>query len=252
MLTIKQLTALKRRWMRKVFFTVGTVMALAAIAAGVALATGVTLPFSGDGNTINGCYSTGGALKLETPSSPTCPSGYVAIHWNVTGPQGPAGPQGIQGATGATGATGPMGATGPAGVTGATGATGATGPAGAAGFSDAYVGSNDASVGILRSPGGDYEVVAVRVPAGNYVVTATSELFDRDNSGNSNCTLLADATPLDGLSGSVEDEESQSMAFSGVASLPSGGKFSISCFTFQDGIEMRNSKIIALKVTNLH
>jgi hypothetical protein len=32
-----------------------------AFAAGVA----VTLPFSGDGNTINGCYSSGGALKVK-------------------------------------------------------------------------------------------------------------------------------------------------------------------------------------------
>ena len=111
---------------------------------------------------------------------------------------------------------------------------------------------HDASVGILHSPGGDYEVVSVDVPAGNYVVTATSELYDFDNSGSSNCTLYADTTPLDGASGSVEELEYQSMAFSGVASLPSGGKLSVSCWTFQDGIQMLNSKIIALKVTNLH
>jgi hypothetical protein len=232
--------------MKKLFLTLGTLIALAAVAAGVALATGVTLPFSGDGNTINGCYSSGGALKLETTSAPTCPSGYVPIHWNVTGPQGPVGPQGIQGARGLTGATGAQGANGAPGATGATGATGA------AGVSDAYVGSNDAPVGILRSPAGDYEVVSVTVPAGNYVVTATSQLFDFDNSGSSNCTLLADATPIDGKTGSVEELESQPMAFSGVASLPSGGKLSISCWTFQDGVEMWNSKLIALKVTNLH
>jgi hypothetical protein len=235
--------------MKKLFLTLGTLITLAAVAAGLALAAGVTLPFSGDGNTINGCYSTGGALKLETASAPTCPTGYVPIHWNVTGPQGPVGPQGIQGATGPTGATGAAGSTG---ATGATGTTGATGAAGADGVSDAYVGSNDASVGILRAPGGDYEVVSLTVPAGNYVVTATSEVFDFDNDGASNCTLLADATSLDGKTGSVQALETQPMALSGVASLPSGGKLSLSCWTYQDGIEMLASKIIALKVTNLH
>jgi hypothetical protein len=54
----------------------------------------VSLPFSGDGNTINGCYSSGGALKVLTPSAPTCPSGYVPIHWNVTGPKGDTGATG--------------------------------------------------------------------------------------------------------------------------------------------------------------
>jgi hypothetical protein len=61
------------------------------LGTGVAWAAGVTLPFSGDRNTINGCYSSGGALKVLTPSSPTCPAGYIPIHWNQTGPQGPQG-----------------------------------------------------------------------------------------------------------------------------------------------------------------
>lgn len=90
-----------------------------AAAAGV-----VTLPFSGDGNTINGCYSNGGQLKVLTANHTTCPAGMTPIHWNVTGPQGP------QGLTGATGATGPQGATGATGPQGATGATGPQGPQG--------------------------------------------------------------------------------------------------------------------------
>jgi len=40
----------------------------------------VTLPLSGDGNTIQGCYSSGGALKVLTPSQPTCPDGFTPIH----------------------------------------------------------------------------------------------------------------------------------------------------------------------------
>ena len=76
----------------------GTAILLGATAVGVAVAAGVTLPFSGaDGNTISGCYSTGGALKLRTPAEPTCPKGYTPINWNATGPTGAQGIQGIKG-----------------------------------------------------------------------------------------------------------------------------------------------------------
>jgi len=87
----------------------GAAVAAASIGSGVALAAGVMLPFSDDGNTINGCYSSGGALKLRTPAEPNCPKGYVPIQWGVTG---------ATGAQGATGPQGPAGATGPAGPTG--------------------------------------------------------------------------------------------------------------------------------------
>jgi hypothetical protein len=78
---------------------------LVTVCCGVALAAGVsiTLPFSGDGNTINGCYSSGGALKLLTVGSPACPSGYVPIHWSVIGPKGDKGDPGTNGTPGAAG-----------------------------------------------------------------------------------------------------------------------------------------------------
>lgn len=81
-------------------FTVAAAALAAAVGVGIASAAGVRLPFSGDGNTINGCYSSGGALKVLTPNEPTCPKGYVPIQWNQTGPQGPAGSQGATGAQG--------------------------------------------------------------------------------------------------------------------------------------------------------
>lgn len=97
-------------------------LAIVAAGTGAAAAGVVTLPFSGDGNTINGCYSPGGQLKVLTGHQETCPGGMTPIHWSVTGPQGP------------QGSTGPTGATGPQGPTGATGATGAMGPAGIQGL----------------------------------------------------------------------------------------------------------------------
>lgn len=98
---------------------------------GIAAAAGVvTLPFSGDGNTINGCYSPGGQLKVLTAKHSTCPGGMTPIQWNVTGPQGPQGPQGIPGPRGPQGIQGIQGATGPRGPQGIPGPQGATGPAG--------------------------------------------------------------------------------------------------------------------------
>jgi hypothetical protein len=77
---------------KKLVLPAAALAAATMLGTGVAWAAGVTLPFSGDGNTINGCYSSGGALKLLTPSAPTCPSGYTPIQWNQTGPAGPRGP----------------------------------------------------------------------------------------------------------------------------------------------------------------
>jgi hypothetical protein len=78
----------------------------AALAMGSAVAFGA-LPFSGDGTAIKGCYSSGGNLKVLTPSEPACPKGYTPIQWNATGPQGAPGPQGATGPEGAQGPPGP-------------------------------------------------------------------------------------------------------------------------------------------------
>jgi hypothetical protein len=80
----------------KRFLLVAGLVVVVGAAAGVAIAA-VTLPFSGDGNTINGCYSSGGALKVLTPSNPTCPGGYTPITWNQTGPKGDTGATGVLG-----------------------------------------------------------------------------------------------------------------------------------------------------------
>lgn len=110
---------------------VAAVVVSVAAGTGIAAAAGVvTLPFSGNGNTINGCYSPGGQLKVLTPKQSTCPGGMTPIQWNITGPQGP---QGIQGPQGPRGPAGPQGIEGPAGPQGAQGPQGprgATGPAG--------------------------------------------------------------------------------------------------------------------------
>jgi hypothetical protein len=121
-----------------------------ASGVGAALASGVTLPFSGDGNTINGCYSTGGALKVLTAAQPTCPDGYQPIHWNVTGPQGPAGPQG------------PVGPQGPAGDPGTQGPAGPQGPPGLSGWTPRTI--------VHTLADGDGEQATVGCPAGEDIL----------------------------------------------------------------------------------
>jgi len=134
---------------------------------GIAAAAGVvTLPFSGDGNTINGCYSPGGQLKVLTAKQTTCPGGMTAIHWNVTGPQGA---QGIQGPTGPQGIQGTTGPQGIQGATGATGAPGIPGPKGATG------------------PAGTNVAAGEACPSGQFVTSF-------DSSGNINCAAPTTTT----------------------------------------------------------
>jgi Collagen triple helix repeat (20 copies) len=95
------------------------------------------------------------------------------------GPQGPAGPTGAAGThgePGAAGAPGPSGPRGPkgepgvAGEPGAAGAPGPTGPMGPRGPSDAYYLVKKNNVDL---PDHHVEVATLKLPPGQYVVTAT-------------------------------------------------------------------------------
>jgi hypothetical protein len=147
-------------------------------AAGVAIADGVTLPFSGDGNTINGCYSNGGQLKVLTPTQSTCPPGMTAIQWNMTGPQGAqgdTGPQGPQGDTGAMGPQGPQGDTGaagpqgPQGDTGVAGVQGPRGDTGAAGTQGPQGDTGAAGPVGATGPAGTNPAAGQSCPSGQFV-----------------------------------------------------------------------------------
>jgi len=68
--------------------------AIVALIGGVAYAS---IP-AADG-TINGCYKTNNPAKgavIVIDSAESCPSGYTALNWNQTGPQGPAGVSGYE------------------------------------------------------------------------------------------------------------------------------------------------------------
>lgn len=88
-------------------------------AVAAALAGGVAWSAIGDGGVIQGCYDSGGNLKVV--GALPCPKGYTELSWNRVGPKGDRGP------TGPAGQRGPTGADGRRGPTGAVGATGTSG-----------------------------------------------------------------------------------------------------------------------------
>ena len=120
--------------------------AAGAVVAG-ALAGSVAWATIGDSGVIQGCYDSGGNVKVV--AALPCPRGYTPFQWNVkgptgdkgdtgaTGPQGPSGPQGatgLQGTDGKDGMDGTDGKDGAPGPTGPQGPTGGQGPPGAGGL----------------------------------------------------------------------------------------------------------------------
>lgn len=140
----------------------------ALVVAGVAYAA---LPYAGaDNNTIKGCYSTGGNLKVLTPAEPTCPKGYTPIEWNATGPQGLQGPQGPQGEQGPQGPEGPQG---PAG-------TDATNPA----YTNYGGGLRSIGEGLVG------QVASLTLPPGNYTLMANAHVNRAGDTRFAQCTLI--------------------------------------------------------------
>ena len=93
--------------------------AVVSVLAGSAIAGGIAWAAIGDGGVIQGCYDSGGNLKVV--AAPPCPKGYTSLPWNqqgIAGPKGDKGDQGIQGPQGNQGETGPEGPQGQDGVSG--------------------------------------------------------------------------------------------------------------------------------------
>lgn len=76
----------------------------AALLAGLLLTAGIAYAsIPGPDGVIHGCYKTGNpnpGSVIVIDHTASCPSGYIALNWNQTGPQGPAGPQGPPGVSG--------------------------------------------------------------------------------------------------------------------------------------------------------
>jgi hypothetical protein len=97
-----------------------------ALVTGV-LAGGIAWAAIGDGGVIQGCYDSGGNVKVV--AALPCPKGYTAFQWNQQGPKGDPGPQGSPGANGTNGQNGAPGEPGKDGVDGVS-VTSAPEPAG--------------------------------------------------------------------------------------------------------------------------
>ncbi|HVK87873.1 MAG TPA: hypothetical protein VM513_27325 [Kofleriaceae bacterium] len=95
-----------------------------AVTASVAVGAATFASSTTEDNTIHGCVSANGGLRI-VESSGLCRNGETPLVWNIEGPQGPVGPEG---AAGAAGPEGPMGPAGPQGVLGPEGPAGPPGP----------------------------------------------------------------------------------------------------------------------------
>lgn len=217
------------RWM-----AVGGAIALVGLVS-VAAATPLGLPFGGeDDNTIYGCYSSGGTLKVLTPDQPTCPKGYTPIHWNVEGPQG------------APGAPGPQGPQGIQGI---------QGPQGPSGAGPVYYARNEIVIYEDHA-----EVVGLSdLPAGSYIftVTASSRLYFTENGvhvSDMSCftTLNGPGTNLrDTLAVAEHHTESLTLALT----VPEGSKFTLRCsedVTQGDDATLAVAWVLAQKVTAIN
>ena len=202
---------------------------IAAVTCGVAMAAGVILPFTGDGNTISGCYATGGALKVRTPAEPTCPKGHRPIEWNVTGPQGAQGPQGF------VGPAGPQGPEGPAATT--------SGPA-------TYFASNSHVVESTTVP---QQVVGLSdLPAGNYAIWTNLKNSNYNTSSGSHSQGMVCGVTHSAL-GNVTVGEHASASDTWAGTLAAGEQVLLSCLlhgvgAFDDDATLASATMTAMRV----
>ena len=134
-------------------------LALAAVLAALGGVAWASIP--GPEGIIHGCYQKrGGQLRvIDTAKHGRCGRREDELNWEEVGPPGP------RGGTGARGATGPKGATGP---------TGPQGP------SNAFTASQTGVIGLSSTP---RSVLALSLPAGRYVLSASVRVADEGGPG---------------------------------------------------------------------
>src|SRR6266498_1063408 len=73
--------------MKKYLGAAAGAVLLMAVGAGIAYAS-----IPGPDGVIHACYKNSTGMLIAIDSAASCPSGYTALDWNQTGPQGPPGP----------------------------------------------------------------------------------------------------------------------------------------------------------------
>ena len=119
----------------------------------------------------------------------------------LTGATGAPGANGVNGANGPNGANGANGGDGTDGADGDGGADGTDGTDGTDGI-DGILGPLSSSAGLVALPTATPPtvVVALTVPAANYVVLAKTQLFHSGAGDTVDCTLKAGTTTIDQIS----------------------------------------------------
>ncbi len=164
------------------------------------------------------------------------------------------GQKGNPGETGAKGDTGAPGTQGPQGEPGTDGEDGAPGVQGERGPSDAYAdGPNVATI----FDSGDPTVATVRVPAGEYVVSASLRLPNED-SQTARVRCNVDTTPENAFAFNsfyqtdVEQQFTQTLSFTRTLTVTSGGPPRINLYCLNDArVVFREVRADAIRLTAL-
>lgn len=220
---ISSISSLSRRTQRVIVLSTIVTILLAVISyASIPDASGI----------IHGCYKkNGGTLRVLEDSTTQCSANESPVFWNQAGPQGPVGPQGL---------AGPQGETGP------------QGPAGSPGSLPA------AAFAVASSPlsyiGSEYtQVMTKDLPAGNWVVTATANIFSNTPTGRRehHCQLRNGSTPIEEVLWIANAEgvwsSTWSMSITGGVAFPQGGQVSVWCRAEEIG-EVSGTKMMVVQV----
>jgi hypothetical protein len=229
------------------------IAALGVVAAGgIAYAA---IP-SADG-VIHACFNSStkpsGQLRVIDPQTgATCAKNETALNFNQ---QGPKGDQGLPGTDGKDGLDGAPGANGIDGVDGVDGLDGADGKAGAPGVSDGYLALHDAAITLLNhSP---VAVVTLNLPAGSYVITGKTILYNADSGDPQDglCSMsTGDRTMVRlGENGSTAHSSGSNrlaLSVEDVVVFSAPGSVTLNCSTYRGWAE--SSRMTAVKVGTMH
>jgi hypothetical protein len=109
-------------------------------------------------------------------------------------------------------------------------------------------------VGII-SDGNEHELTQVNLPAGNYVITAKTDVSSFGNNDTvATCFLDGPTGNVDSsdFNGEHNTDMAATIPLEGTVSLSALGSITLSCATGEVGMIATSSKIIAVQVTNLH
>jgi hypothetical protein len=172
------------------------------------------------GNTIDGCYNKGtGALRVIDATATQCKSSETPISWNEVGLQGSVGPTGPQG---------------PQGV------------AGASGTSDAYVAKSRGASGVLD---GHVDIVALNVPAGDYVISAKTRLLNGHTDGQPVECLLSTG---DFSTGDIIVAGDLTIPLQDTVSFAAASTVTLRCFGVYGALYAADWVLTAIRVGVLH